>query len=336
MPRTRKYSKIFTSDISQPLDSTGHVQANPVNVSALEVHPETSGSNAGTSAGGSSAEHVNIVTDEQMLYLDNIIILEKEPDKDYRERHQRHDRREAKGKQSKRRTKDNIPKLSVKKKRSQTPAQQPAHESVRQPLEAVQTTIQSSGTNQAQENPLLSLPTQHRLKRFSTLEISKNDYIPRRALMHQFNNRDRQTVLAYGIEELELWDPIDKNLLGMLNGDWDNLRIEQVEPVSPSVLAIISAGVKDKQQVIGGGKLHFTKVDWSTGNDQFPKMPIQEWTEDTQSGMSISIIEGIESAVTNDETRVSLFTGDTTNGFVYRRIFDISENKVAKVGEQRM
>ncbi|KAJ2383173.1 hypothetical protein GGI05_005403 [Coemansia sp. RSA 2603] len=65
-------------------------------------------------------------------------------------------------------------------------------------------------------------------------------------------------------------------------------------------------------------------------------MPIQEWTEDTQSGMSISIIEGIESAVTNDETRVSLFTGDTTNGFVYRRIFDISENKVAKVGEQRM
>ncbi|KAJ2376202.1 hypothetical protein IW150_002118 [Coemansia sp. RSA 2607] len=169
--------------------------------------------------------------------------------------------------------------------------------------------------------------------RVNRANISINDYAPRRALMHQFSNRDRQTVLAYGIEELELWDPIDKNLLGMLNGDWDNLRIEQAEPVSPSVLAIISAGVKDKQQVIGGGKLHFTKVDWSTGNGRFPKMPIQEWTEETQPGMGISIIEGIESAAANDETRVSLFTGDITNGYVYRRIFDISESKVAKVDE---
>ncbi|KAJ1725360.1 hypothetical protein LPJ53_000492 [Coemansia erecta] len=147
---------------------------------------------------------------------------------------------------------------------------------------------------------------------------------------------DYQMAITYRMGELELWNPFSKRRMGVLNGNWDNVTIEHVGPVSPSVLAIINAGVRHKQRMADGGKVYFTKVDWSAGYNRFPKMPIKVWDQEPQPGMGISAIEGIASAASSDGNRVSLYTGDKTLGYVYRRIFDISGAEAVKINEQRL
>ncbi|KAJ1859463.1 hypothetical protein LPJ73_001792, partial [Coemansia sp. RSA 2703] len=195
---------------------------------------------------------------------------------------------------------------------------------------------QADTNNQSNENELLSSDLQYELTQFATERFRSLTYKPRRAIVHQFGNMDSETVVAYGDNKLQLWNPVTKGLVGEWDGGPQNVHIGQVEPVSPSTLAIVSTGAGENERVSKAGRLHFADLNWSTENNRFSDMTVRQWVGDEPPVEDISVVEGVQSEDADDESEMSLFTGSMTDGAVYRRNFDISDGKVRMANQQNM
>ncbi|KAJ2368957.1 hypothetical protein IW150_005276, partial [Coemansia sp. RSA 2607] len=195
---------------------------------------------------------------------------------------------------------------------------------------------QADTNNQSNENELLSSDLQYELTQFATERFRSLTYKPRRAIVHQFGNMDSETVVAYGDNKLQLWNPVTKGLVGEWDGGPQNVHIGQVEPVSPSTLAIVSTGAGENERVSKAGRLHFADLNWSTENNRFSDMTVRQWVGDEPLVEDISVVEGVQSEDADDKSELSLFTGSMTDGAVYRRNFDISDGKVRMANQQNM
>ncbi|KAJ1841599.1 hypothetical protein LPJ73_006065, partial [Coemansia sp. RSA 2703] len=106
---------------------------------------------------------------------------------------------------------------------------------------------QADTTNLSNEEDLLSSDMQYKLVELKTERFRSLEYKPRCALVHQFSGMDSQTVVAYGDNKLQLWNPITKGIVGEWDGEPHNVHIGQVEPVSTSTLAIVSTGAGENE-----------------------------------------------------------------------------------------
>ncbi|KAJ2366560.1 hypothetical protein IW150_005909, partial [Coemansia sp. RSA 2607] len=147
---------------------------------------------------------------------------------------------------------------------------------------------------------------------------------------------DNETVVAYGDDKLQFWNPDTKGLVGEWDGEPHNVHIGQVEPVSTSMLANVSTGASENGHVSKAGKLHFTDLNWSADNSRFSDITARQWVDDEPSVKNISVVEDVQSVDADDESELSLFTGSMTDGTVYRRKFDTSDGKVRMIEQQNM
>ncbi|KAJ1844804.1 hypothetical protein LPJ73_005050, partial [Coemansia sp. RSA 2703] len=151
-----------------------------------------------------------------------------------------------------------------------------------------------------------------------------------------FRDTDNETVVAYGDDKLQFWNPDTKGLVGEWDGEPHNVHIGQVEPVSTSMLANVSTGASENGHVSKAGKLHFTDLNWSADNSRFSDITARQWVDDEPSVKNISVVEDVQSVDADDESELSLFTGSMTDGTVYRRKFDTSDGKVRMIEQQNM
>ncbi|KAJ2377037.1 hypothetical protein IW150_001620 [Coemansia sp. RSA 2607] len=254
-----------------------------------------------------------------------------------------------------------VPTQEPTQKLTQKPTQEPTQKPTQEPTqEIVQKPIGDSGdhgVNTKHPNPeqdppsnvdvadsndlldeekLLSSDLQYSLVKFATLKRGSLTYKPRRAIVHQFGNMDSETVVAYGDDKMQLWNPVTKGLVGEWDGGPQNVHIGQVEPVSSSMLAIVSTAAGENERVSKAGRLHFADLNWSTENNRFSDMTVRQWVGDELPVEDISVVEGVQSEDADDESEMSLFTGSMTDGAVYRRNFDISDGKLRMVRQQSM
>ncbi|KAJ2396070.1 hypothetical protein GGI05_001295, partial [Coemansia sp. RSA 2603] len=183
--------------------------------------------------------------------------------------------------------------------------------------------------NQGAQNANLDLLSEHwgtRAFNFHTQRYKAFNQQPRGALAYEFSGMDCETVVAYGTDStLQLWSPHTKTMLNDLSAHVEGITIEQVEPVSPSVLAVLSRGNWPAKYPISGGRLNFIQLNSRSRRGILSASPIRQWdSRDELEGM-ISAVERLRSDVSDDESRVSLFTGGPTDGAVYRRVFDLNE-----------
>ncbi|KAJ2374284.1 hypothetical protein IW150_003188 [Coemansia sp. RSA 2607] len=199
-----------------------------------------------------------------------------------------------------------------------------------------ETNIQSSSYDPESSSELGLLSKQYQLDGFNIARCKSLENCPSRALVHRFGNMEHQTVVAYGKEYVQFWDPVERSIVGAWNGDVKLIEIEQAEPVSSSVLAIVSRGSRENKRIPNASKLFFMNVNWSLENRRFTNLHVQQWRADPQAAAGISAVESVQSEDNGDAQQVSLFTGGLTDRAVFRRIFDISENEVTMVSEQQM
>ncbi|KAJ1860701.1 hypothetical protein LPJ73_001273 [Coemansia sp. RSA 2703] len=186
------------------------------------------------------------------------------------------------------------------------------------------------------EEKLLSSDSQYGLTQFATERFRPLTYKPRQAIVHCFGNMDSETVVVYGDDKLQLWNPVSKSLVGEWDGGPQNVHIGQVEPVSPSTLAIVSTGASENERLSKAGRLHFADLNWSTENNRFSDMTVRQWVGDELPVEDISVVENVHQENIDDESELSLFTGSMTDGAVYRGNFDISDGKVRMANQQKM
>ncbi|KAJ2363473.1 hypothetical protein IW150_006725, partial [Coemansia sp. RSA 2607] len=139
---------------------------------------------------------------------------------------------------------------------------------------------------------------------------------------------DSETVVAYGDDKLQLWDPATKDLVGEWNGEPNNVHIGQVEPVSPSTLAIVSTGAGENEHLSKAGRLHFADLNWSSENNRFSDITVCQWVGDEPPVEDISVVESVHQENIDVGPELPLFTGSMTDGAVYSRKLDISDGKV--------
>ncbi|KAJ1856171.1 hypothetical protein LPJ73_002224 [Coemansia sp. RSA 2703] len=195
---------------------------------------------------------------------------------------------------------------------------------------------QADTNNLPDEEKLLSSDSQYGLTQFATERFRPLTYKLRCAIVHCFGNMDSETVVAYGDDKLQLWNPVSKSLVGEWDGGRHNVHIGQVEPLSASTLAIVSTGAGENGRVSKAGRLHFTDLNWSADNGRFSDMTVRQWVGDAPLVEDISIVESVQSVDTDDKSELSLFTGSMTDGAVYRRNFDISDSKVRMANQHKM
>ncbi|KAJ2394932.1 hypothetical protein GGI05_001818, partial [Coemansia sp. RSA 2603] len=195
---------------------------------------------------------------------------------------------------------------------------------------------QADTTNLSNEEDLLSSDMQYKLVELTTERFRSLEYTPRRAIVHQFSNMDSETVVAYGDDKLQLWNPITKGIVEEWDGEPHNVHIGQVEPVSTSTLAIVSTGAVENERVSKAGRLHFADLNWSTENNRFSDMAMRQWVGDAVPIEDVSVVEGVHWEDTDDESELLLFTGSMTDGAVYRRKFNITDGKVKMVEQLKM
>ncbi|KAJ2780575.1 hypothetical protein GGI15_003500 [Coemansia interrupta] len=146
---------------------------------------------------------------------------------------------------------------------------------------------------------------------------------------------DSETVLLHGGSKLEFLNPVSNSLIGGWSGKSKGINIGQVQPLSSSILAIVSGITGENEQVSKAGRLFFMNASWSAEDNQFADMPVRQWTSDVPTE-HISVVEGVDSEDTDDDSQVSIFTGNISGGGVYLRIFDVSESAVTKVNQVSM
>ncbi|KAJ2377183.1 hypothetical protein IW150_001532 [Coemansia sp. RSA 2607] len=224
-------------------------------------------------------------------------------------------------------------------------AQSPASDSENGDLYSKHFDAEQHPLNNASETDTNDLPDDNELfsacRQYNLVDITKErfsslEYTPRCALVHQFRGMDRETVIAYGGDKLQLWDPVSKNIVKEWDGGLQNVHIGQVEPISPSMLAVVSSGTGENEQVSKAGRLMFTDLNWSTENNQFSDMTVRQWVDDEPPVEDISVVECAQSQDAENELQVSLFTGSRTDGAVYRRKFDFSEGEAEMIQQQSM
>ncbi|KAJ2777504.1 hypothetical protein GGI15_004480 [Coemansia interrupta] len=146
---------------------------------------------------------------------------------------------------------------------------------------------------------------------------------------------DSETALLYGGDNLEFWNPVSNSPIGEWSGKSKGINIGQVQPLSSSILAIVSSDAGENGQASKAGRLSFMNASWSAEDSRFADMPVRQWTSDAPTE-DISVVEGIDSEDIGDDSQVSIFTGNTSGGGVYRRIFDVSESVVTNVNQVSM
>ncbi|KAJ1857200.1 hypothetical protein LPJ73_002076, partial [Coemansia sp. RSA 2703] len=235
--------------------------------------------------------------------------------------------------------------LTPEQKQEQELVQSPASDSDNGDFHSKHFNVEQPPPNNVGETDTNDLPNDDELfsayKRYKLVELtterfSSLEYTPRCALVHQFRDMDSETVIAYGDDKLQLWDPVSKNIVREWDGGLQNVHIGQVEPISPSMLAMVSSGAGKNEQVSKAGRLMFTDLNWSTENNRFSDMTVHQWVDDEPPVEDISVVECAQSQDAENESQVSLFTGSSTDGAVYRRKFDFSEGEAEMIEQQSM
>ncbi|KAJ2395266.1 hypothetical protein GGI05_001661, partial [Coemansia sp. RSA 2603] len=235
--------------------------------------------------------------------------------------------------------------LTSEQKQEQELVQSTASDSDNGDLYSKHFNVEQPPPNNASETDTNDLPDDNELfsayRQYNLVDITKEisnafEYTPRCALVHQFRGMDSETVIAYGDDKLQLWDPVSKNIVREWDGGLQNVHIGQVEPISPSMLAVVSSGAGENEQVSKAGRLMFTDLNWSTETNRFSDMTVRQWVDDEPPVEDISVVECAQSQDAENESQVSLFTGSMTDGAVYRRKFDFSEGEAEMIEQQSM
>ncbi|KAJ2389836.1 hypothetical protein GGI05_003377, partial [Coemansia sp. RSA 2603] len=199
-----------------------------------------------------------------------------------------------------------------------------------------------NNVDQADKNDLVDMDelfssnNHYELSELTTVKRRSLEYTPRCALVHQFMGMDSETVISYGDDKLQLWDPVSKSIVREWDGGLQNVHIGQIEPISPSMLAMVSSGAGENEQVSKAGRLMFTDLNWSTETNRFSDMTVRQWVDDEPPVEDISVVECAQSQDAENELQVSLFTGSMTDGAVYRRKFDFSKGEAELIEQQSM
>ncbi|KAJ1719508.1 hypothetical protein LPJ53_005744 [Coemansia erecta] len=188
----------------------------------------------------------------------------------------------------------------------------------------------------AVRNELRCMPWGYRLSDLTTVRCVIPGLQSHRALVHQFGGLDSQTVVAYGNNMVQIWNPVDQTMDGQWSGAQEGFCIEQVKPVSPSVLAVVSAGGGAVERAARGGRLLFLSPRWSARQEEFTAMPVKQWTHDARSSADIAVVEEVQSGGSSNRNPISLFTGAMAGGTIYRRVLDVSRRTAKMLGEQEI